>query len=100
MGGQSVSGEGFTFSGAGFVLLTVNVTVMVVKFVLVSKTKDARATFGPRVFDMEHVGMTPLMYLFNFLFVICTVLRGPTSPGRSGRSSAARNLSGWVRRAL
>lgn len=78
----SVSERGFTFSGAGFVLLTVNVTIVVINFLLVAKPDSARKCFRPSVFDMHHVGITPTMYFFNFVFVVCNVIHGPGSGAR------------------
>lgn len=82
MVGRAVSsGRGFTFSGIGFVLLTVKVTVIVVNFLLVAKPASSRALFRPSVFDMHEVGITPIIYLFNFMSVVCTMLHGPGARG-------------------
>lgn len=77
------SGRGFTFSGAGFVLLTVNVTIIVLNFVLVAKPSSSRAIFRTSVFDIEEVGITPIIYFLNFVFVVCNIVHGPGA-GRWG----------------
>lgn len=72
-------------------LLTVNVVIVVVKFLLVDKPNSARATFRPSVFDMHHVGITPIIYFLKFVFVVCNVLEGPGS----GRVAAGRRRELW-----
>lgn len=71
-----------TFSGVGFVLLTVNVTVIVVNFLLVDNTNSGRRSFSTSVFDAHHVMITPAIALVNFLSVVCTIVHGPGSGWR------------------
>ncbi len=65
---------GFTFREIGCVLVTIDVYVIVLNFVLVDNKRSARRLCSTHVFSIHHIGLTPTIAFFNFVVVVITVV--------------------------